>query len=132
MSFTTVTFSSYCNNYCKHTQFIMTDLSDDVALNKRGRPIRHASHPIESDPIVTHSQHTTLAKQSIQPSSNQYTDGSDDDDDESIDKTGGGSSCHQCKSRRNYVALTYCTSNLDKKNKKCRKKYVYIHVESRL
>lgn len=35
----------------------------------------------------------------------------------------GGSSCHQCKSRRNEVALTYCTSNLDKKNKKCRKKF---------
>jgi len=35
----------------------------------------------------------------------------------------GGSSCHQCKSRRNFTALTYCTSNLDKKNKKCRKKF---------
>lgn len=35
----------------------------------------------------------------------------------------GGSSCHQCKSRRNFNALTYCTSNLDKKNKKCRKKF---------
>jgi hypothetical protein len=35
----------------------------------------------------------------------------------------GGSSCHQCKSRRNDSALTYCTSNLDKKNKKCRKKF---------
>ena len=33
----------------------------------------------------------------------------------------GGSSCHQCKSRRNFVALTYCTSNLDKKSKRCRK-----------
>ena len=32
------------------------------------------------------------------------------------------SSCHQCKSRRNEVALTYCTSLLDKKNKRCRKK----------
>ena len=35
----------------------------------------------------------------------------------------GGSSCHQCKSRRNDSALTYCTSNLDKKNKRCRKKF---------
>jgi len=35
----------------------------------------------------------------------------------------GGSSCHQCKSRRNCSDLTYCTSNLDKKKKKCRKKY---------
>mmetsp|Transcript_17571 Transcript_17571/g.42885 ORF Transcript_17571/g.42885 Transcript_17571/m.42885 type:complete len:239 (-) Transcript_17571:592-1308(-) len=35
----------------------------------------------------------------------------------------GGSSCHQCKSRRNCTDLTYCTSNLDKKKKKCRKKY---------
>jgi hypothetical protein len=35
----------------------------------------------------------------------------------------GGSSCHQCKSRRNFTALTYCTSTLDKKNKKCRKKF---------
>jgi hypothetical protein len=35
----------------------------------------------------------------------------------------GGSSCHQCKSRRNFTALTYCTSNLDKKNKRCRKKF---------
>ena len=35
----------------------------------------------------------------------------------------GGSSCHQCKSRRNFTALTYCTSNLDKKNKSCRKKF---------
>jgi len=35
----------------------------------------------------------------------------------------GGSSCHQCKSRRNFGHLTYCTSNLDKKNKKCRKKF---------
>lgn len=34
----------------------------------------------------------------------------------------GGSSCHQCKSRRNFTALTYCTSNLDQK-KKCRKKF---------
>jgi hypothetical protein len=30
---------------------------------------------------------------------------------------GGGSSCHQCKSRRNYNDLTYCTSSLNKKNK---------------
>lgn len=29
----------------------------------------------------------------------------------------------QCKSRRNFTALTYCTSLLDKKNKKCRKKF---------
>lgn len=37
----------------------------------------------------------------------------------------GGSSCHQCKSRRNYGDLTYCTSSLNKKNKSavCRKKY---------
>lgn len=35
----------------------------------------------------------------------------------------GGSSCHQCKSRRNFGALLYCTSNLDKKNKRCRKKF---------
>ena len=31
------------------------------------------------------------------------------------------SSCHQCKSRRNFVALTYCCATLDKKNKRCRK-----------
>lgn len=38
---------------------------------------------------------------------------------------GGGSSCHQCKSRRNSQDLTYCTSSLKKKNKgaQCRKKY---------
>lgn len=35
----------------------------------------------------------------------------------------GGSSCHQCKSRRMNNDLTYCTSNLDKKKKSCRKKY---------
>lgn len=35
----------------------------------------------------------------------------------------GGSSCHQCKSRRNCSDLTYCTSFLDNKKKKCRKKY---------
>eukprot|EP00469_Lotharella_globosa_P015868 CAMPEP_0167823616 /NCGR_PEP_ID=MMETSP0112_2-20121227/8236_1 /TAXON_ID=91324 /ORGANISM="Lotharella globosa, Strain CCCM811" /LENGTH=246 /DNA_ID=CAMNT_0007725285 /DNA_START=9 /DNA_END=750 /DNA_ORIENTATION=- len=35
----------------------------------------------------------------------------------------GGVSCHQCKSRRNCFDLTYCTSNLEKKKKKCRKKY---------
>lgn len=35
----------------------------------------------------------------------------------------GGSSCHQCKSRRNFTALTYCTSNLDNKKKNCRKKF---------
>lgn len=37
----------------------------------------------------------------------------------------GGSSCHQCKSRRNCQDLTYCTSNLKKKSKgaQCRKKY---------
>lgn len=29
----------------------------------------------------------------------------------------------QCKSRRNFTALTYCTSNLDKKTKRCRKKF---------
>lgn len=43
---------------------------------------------------------------------------------DSEDSSGkAGSSCHQCKSRRNLVALTYCTSTLDKKNKKCRKKF---------
>eukprot|EP00808_Paulinella_micropora_P030991 g78625.t1 len=55
-----------------------------------------------------------------------------DDDSSSVHGNGGkkpklkgkgGSSCHQCKSRRNFTALTYCTSNLDKKNKKCRKKF---------
>ena len=37
----------------------------------------------------------------------------------------GGSSCHQCKSRRNYGDLSYCSSSLNKKNKNavCRKKY---------
>lgn len=37
----------------------------------------------------------------------------------------GGSSCHQCKSRRNYADLTYCSSSLNKKNKNavCRKKF---------
>ena len=37
----------------------------------------------------------------------------------------GGSSCHQCKSRRGWGDLTYCTSSLNKKNKNavCRKKY---------
>jgi hypothetical protein len=38
-------------------------------------------------------------------------------------KSKGGSSCHQCKSRRNFIALTYCTSSLDKKSKRCRKKF---------
>jgi Zinc-finger domain of monoamine-oxidase A repressor R1 len=38
-------------------------------------------------------------------------------------KKKGGSSCHQCKSRRNFSALTYCTGNLDRKNKNCRKKF---------
>ena len=40
-------------------------------------------------------------------------------------ESAGGSSCHQCKSRRNYGDLTYCTSSLNKKNKNavCRKKY---------
>jgi hypothetical protein len=41
-----------------------------------------------------------------------------------VDK-GGGSSCHQCKSRRSLNALTFCTSALDRKNKKCRKKYCH-------
>ena len=37
----------------------------------------------------------------------------------------GGSSCHQCKSRRAWNDLTYCTSSLNKKNKNaiCRKKF---------
>ena len=36
----------------------------------------------------------------------------------------GGSSCHQCKSRRAYMDLTYCTSSLGKKkNAVCRKKF---------
>eukprot|EP00954_Amorphochlora_amoebiformis_P022416 1353189-Amorphochlora_amoeboformis.AAC.2 len=35
----------------------------------------------------------------------------------------GGSSCHQCKSRRLFEDLTYCTSSLDSKKKTCRKKY---------
>ncbi len=38
----------------------------------------------------------------------------------------GGSSCHQCKSRRSFTDLTYCTSSLNKKTNKanvCRKKY---------
>lgn len=36
----------------------------------------------------------------------------------------GGSSCHQCKSRRAYMDLTYCTSALGKKKGAvCRKKY---------
>mmetsp|Transcript_19208 Transcript_19208/g.34309 ORF Transcript_19208/g.34309 Transcript_19208/m.34309 type:complete len:284 (+) Transcript_19208:315-1166(+) len=36
----------------------------------------------------------------------------------------GGSSCHQCKSRRLFEDLTYCTSSLDQNKKKtCRKKY---------
>lgn len=34
-----------------------------------------------------------------------------------------GSSCHQCKSRRNYQDLIFCTNIVDKKNKSCRKKY---------
>lgn len=34
-----------------------------------------------------------------------------------------GSSCHQCKSRRNYADLIFCTNVVDKKNKTCRKKY---------
>jgi hypothetical protein len=47
----------------------------------------------------------------------------------------GGSSCHQCKSRRAYGDLTYCTSSLGKKNKNaiCRKKFcehVSIHCHS--
>jgi hypothetical protein len=51
-----------------------------------------------------------------------------DDDDDFGDKGAvgegkGGSSCHQCKSRRNLTALTYCSATLDKKNKKCRKKF---------
>src|SRR4051812_48634126 len=50
-----------------------------------------------------------------------------DDDDRPRGKgrsKGGGSSCHQCKSRRNFGALTYCTSNLDKnRSKRCRKKF---------
>jgi len=35
----------------------------------------------------------------------------------------GGSSCHQCKSRRMFQDLTYCTSSLENKKKTCRKKY---------
>jgi hypothetical protein len=37
----------------------------------------------------------------------------------------GGSSCHQCKSRRSAGDLTYCSASLNKKNKNavCRKKY---------
>jgi hypothetical protein len=52
-------------------------------------------------------------------------DWTDDDEDGGKDKGDGkgGSSCHQCKSRRNFIALTYCTSKLDKKNKRCRKKF---------
>lgn len=38
-------------------------------------------------------------------------------------QSAGGSSCHQCKSRRLFNDLTYCTGNLDKKKKNCRKKY---------
>eukprot|EP00475_Leptophrys_vorax_P028386 TRINITY_DN4100_c0_g1_i1.p1 TRINITY_DN4100_c0_g1~~TRINITY_DN4100_c0_g1_i1.p1 ORF type:complete len:305 (+),score=79.19 TRINITY_DN4100_c0_g1_i1:324-1238(+) len=36
---------------------------------------------------------------------------------------GAGSSCHQCKSRRNHADLIFCTNVVDKKNKGCRKKY---------
>ncbi len=39
------------------------------------------------------------------------------------DVGGAGSSCHQCKSRRNYQDLIFCTHVVDKKNKGCRKKY---------
>lgn len=42
----------------------------------------------------------------------------------SVELSKGGSSCHQCKSRRSFRDLTYCTSNLDNSKKKtCRKKY---------
>ena len=51
--------------------------------------------------------------------------GGDDGDDASKKAKGkgskGGSSCHQCKSRRNFVALSYCCATLDKKSKRCRK-----------
>lgn len=102
----------------------MTDAEEQL-LNKRGRPIRHATHtasltePADILPVRLPIQPTTTTTQP-----QQYTD-DDSSDDDILDKSGaGGSSCHQCKSRRNFVALTYCTSNLDKKNKKCRKKYV--------
>lgn len=35
----------------------------------------------------------------------------------------GGSSCHQCKSRRSLDALLHCSLNTDKQKKKCRKKF---------
>ena len=34
-----------------------------------------------------------------------------------LTSSAGGSSCHQCKSRRNFCDLTYCTTAQDKKNK---------------
>jgi len=42
-----------------------------------------------------------------------------------VDLNTGGSSCHQCKSRRSDNDLTYCTASLSKKNKNaiCRKKF---------
>lgn len=71
-----------------------------------------------------------------QPDSSFHSADAHDDQDDDDDKKRkgdlsaaaaadgkGGSSCHQCKSRRNYNALTYCTASLDKKSKKCRKKF---------
>uniref|UniRef100_A0A7S2TPP0 Zinc-finger domain-containing protein n=2 Tax=Lotharella oceanica TaxID=641309 RepID=A0A7S2TPP0_9EUKA len=46
-----------------------------------------------------------------------------DDGNAALPGIKGGSSCHQCKSRRMFQDLTYCTSSLENKKKTCRKKY---------